>query len=84
MPNQAVLKWGNSLAFRIPAAIAKELKVSEGETVTYRIVGRQLIVEKSQGDVLPAFTHADLVRALKKAKKTSLVDFGRPRGKEVF
>lgn len=84
MASQSVLKWGNSLAFRIPAGVAKELRVREGETVTYRIVGKQLIVEKSREEILPAFTHADLVKALKKARKTSLVDFGPPRGKEAF
>ncbi len=31
--SQAVLKWGNSLAFRIPSAIAKQMQIEEGAEV---------------------------------------------------
>jgi antitoxin MazE len=79
--SQAILKWGNSLAFRIPSAIAKQMQIEEGAEVEFRIEGKQLIVEKA--DEMPSFTDRDLVQALKKVKK-QLVDFGTPRGNEIL
>ena len=79
--SQAILKWGNSLAFRIPSAIAKQMEIEEGAEVEFRIEGKQLIVEKA--DEMPRFTDRDLVRALRKANR-ELIDLGRPRGKEIL
>ena len=79
--SQAILKWGNSLAFRIPSAIAKQMEIGEGVEVEFRIEGKQLIVEKAEQ--LPAFNDQDLVRALRKAKK-ELIEFGRSRGHEIL
>ena len=79
--SQAVLKWGNSLAFRIPSAIAKQMQIEEGVEVELRIEGKQLIVEKA--DEMPSFTDRDLIRSLRKAKR-ELIDLGRPRGNEVL
>jgi antitoxin component of MazEF toxin-antitoxin module len=78
---QAILKWGNSLAFRIPAAIARQMEIDEGAEVEFRIDGKRLVVEKASE--IPKFTHQDLVKALRKAKK-DFVDLGRPRGKEIL
>jgi antitoxin MazE len=78
---QSVLKWGNSLAFRIPSAIAKQMQIEEGAEVEFRIEGKQLIVEKA--DEMPSFTDRDLVRALRKAKR-ELIDLGSPRGNEIL
>jgi antitoxin component of MazEF toxin-antitoxin module len=84
MSGQSVLKWGNSLAFRIPAAIAKQMSLSEGEQVEFYIDGEKLIIEKSQ-EVAP-FKPSDLVKALKRAKRQRLddVDLGAPRGEEIL
>ena len=81
MSAQAVLKWGNSLAFRIPSAIAKQMNIVEGAEVEFRIDGERLIVVKA--DAVPSFTHRDLVKALKKVKR-ELVDLGPPRGQEIL
>ena len=81
MSAQAVLKWGNSLAFRIPSAIAKQMNIVEGAEVEFRIDGERLIIEKA-GEV-PPFSHRELVKALKKAKR-ELVDLGSSRGKEIL
>ncbi len=79
--SQAILKWGNSLAFRIPSAIAKQMEIEEGAEVELRIEGKQLIVERA--DEMPSFTNRDLVQALRKVKR-ALVDLGRPRGNEIL
>jgi antitoxin MazE len=32
-----IQKWGNSLALRIPQAVAKQIRVQEGDAVTLRV-----------------------------------------------
>ena len=82
MSIQQVLKWGNSLALRIPAAIAKQMRVSAGKRVEIRLEGTTLVVEPA-AEELPRFSQADLLKALKrsKGKEDSL---GGPRGREVL
>jgi len=53
----------------------------EGAEVAFHIDGKRLVIEKA--DKVPKFTHHDLVKALRKTKK-SLVDFGVPRGREIL
>jgi hypothetical protein len=53
----------------------------EGAEVAFHIDGKRLVIEKA--DKVPKFTHHDLVKALRKSKK-SLVDFGVPRGREIL
>jgi antitoxin component of MazEF toxin-antitoxin module len=79
--SQAVLKWGNSLAFRIPAAVAKQMGIAEGAALELRVEGQRMIIEKA--DEFPAFSQDDLAKALRKTKRT-LVDYGRPRGNEIL
>jgi antitoxin component of MazEF toxin-antitoxin module len=81
MAKQSILKWGNSLGFRLPAELAKQMKVCEGSEVTYRLDGTQLILEAAEQ--LPAFTEADLARAVRKGKPTP-DPFGKRMGKEVL
>lgn len=78
---QTILKWGNSLAFRIPAAIAKQMQIDEGAAVELHIDGKRLVIEKAAK--VPQFTHRDLLKSLRKAKK-GLIDLGTPRGKEIL
>ena len=40
----AVAKWGNSLALRLPATIAADLRVKEGTPVDIRIEDDTLLV----------------------------------------
>jgi antitoxin component of MazEF toxin-antitoxin module len=82
MSKQSILKWGNSLGFRLPAEVAKQMNVSEGVQVTYRLNGRQLIIEPAPPS-LPSFTKADLVRAIRKSKARP-DPLGKPIGKEVW
>jgi antitoxin component of MazEF toxin-antitoxin module len=82
MSRQSILKWGNSLGFRLPAEVAKQMSVSEGAQVTYRLNGRQLIIEPAAPE-LPSFTKADLARAIRKAKPRP-DPLGGPVGKEIW
>jgi antitoxin component of MazEF toxin-antitoxin module len=79
--SQAILKWGNSLAFRIPAAIAKQMEIAEGAQVEFRVDGKCLVIERVSE--VATFTRKDLVRALRKARR-GLVELGSARGKEIL
>lgn len=42
-----VSKWGNSLAIRLPAAVAEELKLKAGDDIEIRVAGPgQFLVER--------------------------------------
>jgi antitoxin component of MazEF toxin-antitoxin module len=79
--SQDILKWGNSLAFRIPGAIARQMGLNEGAQVEFRIDGKRLVIEKA--DEVSAFTRENLVKALRMAKR-DLIDLGGPQGKEIL
>ena len=81
MSAQAIVKWGNSLAFRIPSAIARQMGINEGAEVEFHIDGKRLIIEPA--DEMPAFTYRDLVKALKKTPRR-LVELGPPKGGEIL
>lgn len=80
MSKQAILKWGNSLGFRLPSEVAKQMKVSEGSEVTYTLDGSRLIVEPV-AEELPPFTLADFRRAIRKVKPRP-DPLGRRMGRE--
>jgi antitoxin component of MazEF toxin-antitoxin module len=67
MSRQSILKWGNSLGFRLPAEVAKQMNVAEGVEVTYRLDGQRLVIEAAPPP-LPSFTKADLKRAVRKSR----------------
>ena len=39
-----VTKWGNSLAVRIPKALAEQVQIQEGTDVTFSISGDSIII----------------------------------------
>ena len=42
-----IQKWGNSLALRIPLAVAKQIRVREGDAVTLRVSAAGLTVKSA-------------------------------------
>ena len=76
-----VQKWGNSLAVRIPKALAEDVPVREGDPV-------DLTVENGRLTVVPAAEPTlDLDCLLDQITPESVhgeVDTGRPVGREVW
>jgi antitoxin component of MazEF toxin-antitoxin module len=83
MSKQSILKWGNSLGFRLPAEVARQMNVSEGGEVTYRLDGRRLVIEAAAPE-LPPFTEADMAHAIRRSKPRLAPSFGKRRGKEAW
>ena len=76
-----IQKWGNSLAVRIPAALANQLNVDEGAQV-------QLEVRDGEFDVRPLARRRlnlkDLLRDCQPSQLQGETDFGPDVGREVI
>jgi antitoxin MazE len=76
MAEGTISKWGNSLALRIPQAIAEQLGVKENSSVYLTIednrlyIKKQLTLEEMLETVNPDNVHRELI------------DTSNPRGKE--
>ena len=81
MSTQTVSKWGSSLAFRLPAAFAKQMQLEEGSKVTLALDGKRLVIEAAEAEPnVDAF-----FAAVKQSQaRHGLVAVGRARGKEVL
>lgn len=82
MPNEATIsKWGNSLAVRIPLAIAKQAGLGEGDSVT-------LAMNRSGGIVLRPkprkYELGDLVGRITRRNRHRATDWGTPQGEESW
>jgi antitoxin MazE len=81
MHETEVSKWGNSLAVRIPQAVAKRAKLADGDPVTLDLATDGSIVVRS------ARRKYDLHQLVSRITKTNChasVDWGPAVGKEVW
>lgn len=76
-----IAKWGNSLAVRIPLAIAKQASLAEGDSV-------KLVLDRKGGVILrPArrrYELSDLVAQITPKNRHRETGWGRPQGKEPW
>jgi antitoxin MazE len=75
-----IMKWGNSLALRIPRSVAAETKLEYGSSVEVSVEGGSMVVRPSPAAV-------DLKALLKKVRKNNLhgeVSSGRRKGREAW
>ena len=76
-----VQKWGNSLALRLPKALAEELHLERGCAVELRGVDGKLVVEPHHP---PQYKLEDLLEKVSKRNLHSEFKTGRPVGKEAL
>ena len=77
----AVRKWGNSLALRIPKAIAEESRIGQGSVVELRLRRGELVVRPLQ----PADYALDkLLAGVTDDNLHGAVETGKPVGREVW
>jgi antitoxin MazE len=82
MRNESTIsKWGNSLAVRIPQAIAKQASLNEGDCVA-------LAVDSEGGIVLRPtrrrYQLSELISRITPKNRHRETDWGRPRGEESW
>ena len=79
MPLQTrISKWGSSLAVRIPKAIAEEWGVKEGAQIELSRDARGIHLRKRR------YTLEELLEGMEDAGLHPEVDWGPPRGKEIW
>jgi antitoxin MazE len=82
MPNQTQLsKWGNSLAVRIPQAIAKDARLAEGDHVTLKLKNDGSIVLQGTRN---RYMLQQLVSRITPKNRHSEADWGAPKGQESW
>ncbi len=76
-----IQKWGNSLAVRLPKDIARNLNLREGSRVAVREQKKEIVVSPA------AKTRITLKERLALITPENIreeIDWGKPRGKEVW
>jgi antitoxin MazE len=82
MPNETtVSKWGNSLAIRIPQAIAKQASLNEGDCVALTFDNEGAIVLRP---TRRKYELSELVSRITAKNRHGETDWGKPRGKETW
>lgn len=82
MAVQTLKRWGNSLAVRIPASVAMEARLAEGQAVDVQVVdGRVQILPHT---AIKRFSRERYVQQLRERKLEphDVIDFGSPQGSE--
>jgi antitoxin MazE len=82
MRNQCTIsKWGNSLAVRIPLAIAKQANLGEGDCVKLGLDRNGGIVLRRAGR---KYELSDLVARINRKNRHRETDWGKPEGEESW
>ena len=77
----SVQKWGNSLAVRIPKAIARESGIDSGSAVDLRLVKGSIVLKP---EPKPRFTLDDLLAEVNDGNRHGEVQSGPPTGREAW
>lgn len=78
MPKAQVVKWGNSLAVRIPKTIAEQARIKQGDAIVIEAVDGR--VELRPAERIP--TLEELVAQITPENRYGELDWGPPIGKE--
>jgi antitoxin MazE len=82
MPSDTqVAKWGNSLAIRIPRAIVKEARLTEGDRLLLDLTGDGSIILRPTHR---KYTLAELVAGIKPGNRHAETDWGPSQGREFW
>lgn len=79
MAASQIVKWGNSLAVRIPKPVAEEAGVQEGDPITIEAKAGRIQLRRTTRDV-PSLP--ELVAQIRKDNRYKEVRTGAARGKE--
>ncbi len=76
-----IQKWGNSLALRIPRALAEDANVRDGSTVEVRLEDGRLVLE---ADAEPHYELAALLAEVRRSNIHGEAASGEPVGREIW
>jgi antitoxin MazE len=72
-------RWGNSLALRIPKALADEIAAVEGSAATITVENGAIIIRPAA----PVYDLANLIKGITPKNRHSEIDTGGPVGNEI-
>jgi antitoxin MazE len=75
-----VTRWGNSLAVRIPKALAEQTRIEEGSEVELSVSDGALMIRPQAR----AYRLEELLAQVTPENRHDEVDWGEPEGKEVW
>jgi len=73
-------KWGNSLALRIPGAVARDAAVAEGAAVDISVEGGKIVVTPIES--VPDYSLDELLAGMTKENRHAETNTGGPIGNE--
>jgi antitoxin MazE len=73
-------KWGNSLAVRMPKTVADAVGIRENDALSLEVEGDAIKLTPSRR----APTLAQLLKGITPQNRHSAIEFGPPRGREVW
>ncbi|OIO10397.1 MAG: hypothetical protein AUJ52_04365 [Elusimicrobia bacterium CG1_02_63_36] len=79
--NATVQKWGNSLALRIPHAVAKDVHLHQGSVVDLQVVEGELVVKPKRKSKLSL---SRLLKGVTSRNRHNEQLLGGSQGKEVW
>lgn len=74
-----VQKWGNSLALRIPSALARDIRLRQGSMVEVAVVGGEMVVRPKGRR---PWSLARMLKRITKDNRHSERDWGGAAGRE--
>ena len=78
-------KWGNSLAVRIPKALADSIKVSSGKRAEIKVENGALVLRPIVRPTRkPSYTLEELLSGMTRDSVPQEVDWGPKRGNEAW
>jgi antitoxin MazE len=77
------VKWGNSLALRVPSAFAKEVGAAEGKRAEMTVENGALIVKVARSR-RRRYNLEKLIAGITKENRHPEIDWGPPVGAEIW
>jgi antitoxin MazE len=76
----ALQKWGNSLALRIPAGFARQIRIRQGDPVKLSLGENKLMIQPAK----PSFEAKSLIRKIKTKQTHQETNWGGRAGAEIW
>lgn len=76
------LRWGNSLALRVPKAFAQEVGASDGKAAELTVENGALVVRVAKKR--RHYSLGSLIDGVTEENRHAAADWGAPRGNEVW
>ena len=78
------LKWGNSLALRVPSAFAKEVGASEGRRADMTVENGALVVKLAKPKKRRRYLLETLIDEITEENRHAETEWGPPVGNEIW